>query len=55
MLNPAWSSPLGRYVGQVREWGFDAMGLYADPEGTPEAMRAFATCLKENGARMMDV
>ena len=49
MLDPMPSSLLGRYVTQVRDWGFNGMALYADPEVNPEAMRSFGRFLAENG------
>ena len=53
MLNPRASSPLGRFVQQVHEWGFNGMGFFADPERNPEAMRNFARYLKEKGIGMI--
>ena len=53
MLEHHPSSPLSRYIGQVRGWGFNAMALYADPEENLEAMRSFAEYLKENGIGMI--
>jgi hypothetical protein len=49
MLNPQPSSALCRYVAQVREWGFNGMSLMCDPEQNPEAVRNFASYLKQNG------
>ena len=53
MLDLRPSTPLGRYVAQVRDWGFNGMALYADPEKNPEAMRAFATHLRGQGIGMI--
>ena len=49
MLNPQPSSLLGRYVAQVREWGFNAMVVLTNPEQNLEAVYNFALYLKENG------
>ena len=53
MMDPQPLSPLGRYVEQVREWGFNGMSFYADPEQDPAAMRNFARFLKERGIAMI--
>jgi len=49
MLDPQATSALGRYVEQVRDWGFNAMALYCNPETNPAAMRNFARHLKARG------
>ena len=51
MLDTLPTSPLGRYVEQVRDWGFNGMAVY-NPETNPEAMRNFARHLKERGIGM---
>ena len=43
-LDPA--SPLGRYVAQLGEWGFNGMLIWGDPEAQPVAFRSFASHLK---------
>jgi len=53
MRNTDPSSPLGRYVTQVRDWGFNYMSMYGTPEQDPEAWRNFAQHLKKNGIGMM--
>ena len=38
MLDTQPTSALYRYVEQVRDWGFNAMALYCNPETNPEAL-----------------
>ena len=52
MTDPSPSTPLGRYIEQVCEWGFNTMVVLGNPEYKPEAMRNFATYLKKRGIGM---
>ena len=52
MTDPSPSSPLGRYIDQVCDWGFNAMVVLGNLEHKPEAMRNFATYLKMKGIGM---
>ena len=47
------SSQLGRFITQVREWGFNTFTLAwaAVPERNPEAMRNFSAYLQDQGLR----
>ena len=47
------SSLLGRYVTQVRGWGFNYMSMYGTPEQDPEAWRNFSNHLRKNGIGMI--
>ncbi len=47
------SSHLGRYVTQVRDWGFNYMAMYGTPEQDPDAWRNFSHHLRENGIGMI--
>ena len=49
MLDTQPTSALGRYVEQVRDWGFNGMVIRCNPETNPEAMRNFARHLKTRG------
>ena len=49
MLSADPDSPLGRYVVQLREWGFNGVAMYGAPEDNPEAVRRFCRLLKEQG------
>ena len=51
--NPSPSSPLGRFVDQLGEWGFNGLAFFADPEKHREAMGNFARYLKERGVGMI--
>ena len=53
MEHPRPSSPLARFVDQVRCWGFNAIGLYCDPDVNPRAVRRFAAYLKERGIGLL--
>ena len=53
MLNPRPSSPLGRFVVQASEWGFNGMVFFVDPERHPDEMRVFARYLREHGIGMI--
>lgn len=52
MADPSPSTPLGRYINQVRDWGFNAMVVLGDPECRPDAMQKFAAYLKNKGISM---
>ena len=47
------SSDLGRYVTQVRDWGFNYMAMYGTPEQDPDAWRNFSSHLRKNGIGMI--
>ena len=47
------SSDLGRYVTQVRDWGFNYMAMYGTPEQDPDAWRNFSSHLRNNGIGMI--
>lgn len=53
MLRTTPSSQLGRFVAQVRDWGFNTFSLAwgARPERNPDAMRNFSAYLREQGLR----
>ena len=53
MRNTDPSSPLGRYVTQVRDWGFNYMSMYGTPDQDPEAWSNFASHLKKTGIGMI--
>ena len=53
MLKTEPSSLLGRYVAQVRDWGFNHMAMYGDPGKETEAWSNFASYLKEHGIGML--
>jgi hypothetical protein len=53
MLDTKPDSPLGRYVAQLRQWGFNRVAFYCDPEANPKAMRSFCHYLKKNGLGML--
>ena len=52
MLDTKPDSPLGRYIAQLRLWGFNGIAFYCDPEANPKAMRNFCHYLKKNGIGM---
>ena len=49
MLDTKPDSPLGRYVAQLREWGFNGVAMFGAPESNPEATRSFSNFLKNHG------
>ena len=49
MLDAGPDSPLGRYVAQLREWGFNGVAMFGAPESNPEATRSFCRSLKKHG------
>ncbi len=51
--NPQPSSPVGRFIAQLLEWGFNGLALEDDLEKHPNEMRGFARYLKENGMGMI--
>jgi alpha-glucuronidase len=53
MLKTEPSSPLGRYVKQVRDWGFNHIVSRGEPTQDTEAWRNFAHYLKELGIGMI--
>jgi hypothetical protein len=55
MLHTQPTSPLGRYIAQLSQWGFNGMTLAwdTDPDQNPEAMRNFTDYLKDHGLRFV--
>ena len=49
MLHLRPDTPLGRYLEQIREWGFNGIALYCDPDDNPEAFRTFCRYLRPRG------
>ena len=49
MLHLRPDTPLGQYLGQFHEWGFNGIALGCDPDDNPEAFRAFCQYLKPMG------
>ena len=42
-----------KFVQDCKKWGYNAMGIFMDPEDNIEASRSFATHLKKNGIGML--